>query len=57
MHVHAAPSAVPGIQLIAKKCAAVRYQVEDLLASFPKADGGPAGDAVAEAAQPMQIDG
>eukprot|EP00775_Hariotina_reticulata_P002791 gene2790-3084_t len=43
-------------QLIAKKCAAVRYQVEDLLASFPKADG-PAGDAAAEAAQPMQIDG
>lgn len=42
------------VQVIAKKCAAVRHQVEDLLNSFPRADGAVAADA--DGAQPMQVD-
>ncbi|KAF8067194.1 uapA [Scenedesmus sp. PABB004] len=52
--------------VIAKKCAAVRHQVEDLLNSFPRADGGaaapgggePGGSAAGGGgAAPMAVDG
>lgn len=40
---------------MSKKVAAVKYLIEDLLASFPELDGH-AGDAGGDAAQPMQVD-
>ncbi|KAF6255396.1 hypothetical protein COO60DRAFT_1661866 [Scenedesmus sp. NREL 46B-D3] len=42
-------------EVIAKKCAAVQHQVEDLLNSFPSAADAPA-ERDREGAQPMQLD-
>lgn len=42
-------------QVVKKKVAAVKYLIEDLLASFPQLDGN-IGDSAADGAQPMQVD-
>jgi hypothetical protein len=43
------------LQVVSKKVAAVKYLIEDLLASFPQLDGG-AVDGQADGPQPMQLD-
>lgn len=46
-------------QVVSKKVAAVKYLIEDLLASFPQLDGhtgGGGGDGQADGPQPMQLD-
>jgi hypothetical protein len=47
--------AVGVLQVVSKKVAAVKYLIEDLLASFPQLDGH-AGDGAADGPQPMQLD-
>jgi hypothetical protein len=47
------------VQVVSKKVAAVKYLIEDLLASFPQLDGhggGGGGDGQADGPQPMQLD-
>ena len=41
------------MQVVSKKVAAVKYMIDDLLASFPDLDGDAAAG---DAAQPMQVD-
>jgi hypothetical protein len=43
------------LQVIGKKVAAVCYQLDDLLSSFPM-HASMAGDATGDALQPMQVD-
>jgi hypothetical protein len=44
------------MQVVTKKVAAVKYLIDDLLATFPQLDGH-GGEGITDGPQPMQLDG